>query len=410
VQLPIWFEGFYMEKDSPLTGRKIAFVGKLGGTTRKEAFQIVRDQGGLPLERVSEEVDIIVLGADMLPSVVDESIFPDLVRNRLAHSQLELISETEFWHRLGLVEHEQNIRQLYTPAMLADLLSVSVREIRRWRKLGLIIPVKEIHRLPYFDYQEVVNARRLADLLAQGTSPQVIEHQLVELAKLYPDAERPLSQLSLLVEGKQILLRGEGRLIEPRGQLRIDFDSLDSVPNRGDNDSKDRQISLKYPAPSGQSLNDGDQFFYDRQQLLDEAVILEEQGDLEDAIACYRLILAHDGPSSDLCFQLAELLYRQGETSSACERYFMAVELDSHFVEARANLGCVLAELGQNELAVAVFKGALTLHPDYADVHHHLAEVLEELDCSEEAKDHWREFLRLTPNSPWAQEAKNRLE
>jgi tetratricopeptide (TPR) repeat protein len=403
-----------MENESPLHGLKIAFIGKLGGATRKEAMQIIRDHGGQPLERVSEEVDLVVLGADLLPSVAEEGLIPDVIRRRVADSNCELISETELWHRLGLMEHEQNIRQLYTPAMLADLLNVSVREIRRWRKLGLIIPVKEIHRLAYFDFQEVVNARRLADLLAQGANPQKIAQQLAELVKLYPDAERPLTQLSLLIEGKQLLMRGEGKLIEPRGQLRIDFEALDDSDERNaqpesENDSRENLISFKYPTPKG-TTSEGHTFHFDRQILLDEAIELEDQGELENAIACYRLILAHDGPTAELCFQLAELLYRQGDLSAACERYFMAVEMDSHFVEARANLGCVLTELGQHELAVAVFKGALELHTDYSDVHHHLAQVLDDLGRAEEARNHWERFLNLTPNSPWAQEARKRLE
>lgn len=401
-----------MEKDSPLDGLKIAFIGKLSGATRKEAMQIVREQGGCPLERVTEDADMIVIGADILPSVVDQTALPSPIRERVQNALCELISETELWHRLGLVENEQNIRQLYTPAMLADLLSVSVREIRRWRKLGLIVPVKEIHRLPYFDFQEVINARRLAELLAQGTSPQQIEQQLVELAKLYPDAERPLTQLSLLVEGKQVLMRGEGKLIEPRGQLRIDFEALDHSSERSSEieaESNERLISFKYPGALGSEI-EGGSIYYDRGLLLEEAARLEEQGALEDAIACYRLVLAHDGPAPDLCFQLAELLYRLGDISAACERYFMAVELDSHFVEARANLGCVLAELGQNELAVAVFKGALALHADYSDVHHHLAQVLDDMGLIDEARGHWEHFLRLMPNSPWAQEARNRLD
>jgi Tfp pilus assembly protein PilF len=51
----------------------------------------------------------------------------------------------------------------------------------------------------------------------------------------------------------------------------------------------------------------------------------------------------------------------------------MAVELDEDFVEARCNLGCLLAEEGERELAVAALEGALAHHPGYADAHYHLA-------------------------------------
>jgi tetratricopeptide (TPR) repeat protein len=85
------------------------------------------------------------------------------------------------------------------------------------------------------------------------------------------------------------------------------------------------------------------------------------------------------------------------------------VELDEDYVEARANLGCVLAETGRPDLAVAAFEGALRFHPDYADVHYHLARVLDELDRPFEAVEHWRAFSELAPDSPWADEAHQRL-
>jgi len=78
-------------------------------------------------------------------------------------------------------------------------------------------------------------------------------------------------------------------------------------------------------------------------------------------------------------------------------------------VEARANLGCVLAETGQLELAVAAFEGALSYHVDYPDVHYHLARTLDDLGRGEEAQQHWRTFLELSPGSPWATAASERL-
>ena len=72
---------------------------------------------------------------------------------------------------------------------------------------------------------------------------------------------------------------------------------------------------------------------------------LDEAGDLRSAAEMYRAALAAGGPQPELCFQLAEVLYRADELSAARERYFMAIELDEDYVEARVNLGCVLLEL-----------------------------------------------------------------
>jgi tetratricopeptide (TPR) repeat protein len=111
-----------------------------------------------------------------------------------------------------------------------------------------------------------------------------------------------------------------------------------------------------------------------------------------------------------VCFRLAELLYRQGDLAASRERYYMAIELDEDLVEARANLGCVLAELNDHELAVAAFQGALAFHPDYADVHYQLGRTFDDLGRAGEAEVHWRRFLELAPGSPWADEARLRLD
>jgi tetratricopeptide (TPR) repeat protein len=65
--------------------------------------------------------------------------------------------------------------------------------------------------------------------------------------------------------------------------------------------------------------------------------------------------------------------------------------------------------LGERELAVSAFEGALVFHDDYADVHYHLGRTLDELSRSEKAVPHWEAFLRLAPSSPWADEARERL-
>jgi tetratricopeptide (TPR) repeat protein len=298
-----------------------------------------------------------------------------------------------------LVDVEQSIRQYHTPAMLADLLGVSVRVIRRWHRRGLITPVRTLHRLPYFDFQEVATARRLAQWITSGASPQAIERRLVELVEVLPDMQRPLDQLSILVEGKHVLLRqGEG-LVEPGGQLRFDFDALNETQQQVD----------RWPAPAVLSIHQDSTTSSLQDDCLAAAHQAEDDDDLEMAIDYYHAILARDGPRADIDFQLGELLYRLGHVIAARERYYCAIEHDPDFVEARSSLGCVLAETGQTDLAIAAFRGALSLYPDYSDVHYHLARALEEVGRDIEASRHWRKFLELSPESPWAAEAKQRI-
>jgi tetratricopeptide (TPR) repeat protein len=385
-----------------LADKRVAFVGKLGGVTKREAQQLVRQSGGIAVDKLTGDVDLVVVGADELPLLDQDELLDENTRRAAAEGRLEIISETVLWQRLGLVENEQNVRRLYTPAMLAELLGVSVATIRRWHRRGLIVPAREVRRLPYFDFQEVATAQRLAQLLAAGASPAAIERQLAELSRYVPEVERPLAQLSVIVEGRRLLLRqGEG-LIEPGGQLRFDFEALEQN-DRDDGIVRRPTVSLEeYLAESVEPPS--------ADELLAYAAELEDAGHLEQAAEMIRVVLSAVGPLPELCFQLAELLYRLGDLSAARERYYMAIELDENFVEARANLGCVLAELGQFELAVAAFEGALRYHGDYPDVHYHLARTLDDMGSRDEADRHWDRFLELAPNSPWADEARLRLQ
>lgn len=139
------------------------------------------------------------------------------------------------------------------------------------------------------------------------------------------------------------------------------------------------------------------------------AAELEDDGQWAAAAEMYRAAMAAGGPTAELCFQTAELLYRMEDLAGARERYYMALELDEEFVEARLSLGCVLIELGQSDLAEAAFRGALRYHPHFADGHYHLARLLDKRGETFEADRHWRAFLDLAPDSPWADEARQRL-
>jgi len=299
---------------------------------------------------------------------------------------------------------------LYTPAMLAELLGVPLAVVRRWRRRGLIVPVREVRRLPYFDFREVATARRLAELLAAGVSPRAIERKLAELARFVPGVERPLAELPVVVEGKHLLLRQADGLIAPGGQIWFDFDDATIELDResagrgaaGEGETAAAGTGrLRLPVAHGETATAA--------ELASAAAELEDDGQLPAAAEMYRAALAAGGPNPQICFALAEVLYRLGEAAAARERYYMAIELDEEYVEARANLGCVLAELGEGELAAAAFAGALAFHDQYADAHFHLARTLDDLDRASEADQHWRQFLELAPESPWADTGRRRL-
>lgn len=392
-----------------LAGKRIALAGKLGGMNRREATNLLRSFSASVVDLDAAAVDWVVIGAEESPLSETQLLSPELLA-AAASGTVEVIAETELWQRLGLVDIERSIKRFYTPAMLADLLGVSVRVIRRWHRRGLIVPARTMHKLPYFDFQEVATARRLAELVAAGASPQAIEERLRELSEVLPEVTRPLAQLSVLVEGRHVLLRqGEG-LIEPGGQLRFDFAASD--PDAEAEAASPEILSLASPAAQRYAAAERDATAFPppepvREEPADDLLRAvyesEDAGDLTAAIDHCRAILARDGMRADICFLLGELLYRDGQIEAARERYFCAIELDETYVEARTSLACVLAETGRHDLAIAALRGVLSLHEDFPDAHYHLATILEEQGEHEAAAEHWNRLQQLAPESPWVQ-------
>jgi tetratricopeptide (TPR) repeat protein len=392
----------------PLQDKRVALVGRFAGMPKREVVKLLRDRGATVSEKPNPAVDLIAVGEQGIPLIDEtdlEDEFDPETHEAIRRGRIEVLSETQLWQRLGLIETDRDIQRLYTPAMLAELLGIPVAIVRRWHRRGLIKPAREVHRLPYFDFQEVAAARRLAELLAAGVSPGAIERKLENLRGLLPGIERPLAQLSVIIEGKQILLRQGDGLIEPGGQLRFDFDSTEPARSTKASD-------VEPLLPLARAADDGDveRLAQSPIDLVALAAELEDAGQLTQAAETYRAAMAAGGPTAELCFQLAELLYRLGDTAGARERYYMAIELDEDYVEARANLGCILAETDQLDLAIAALEGAIAYHADYPDAHYHLAKALDRLGRPDDARRHWHAFLRLAPDSPWAEQARTRVD
>ncbi len=394
-----------------LRGKRISVVGKLGGLTKKDTVRLIREQGGRFDDRPNGHTEVIVVGADQpLTQAWKDSVDRD-VAEAIALERIEVIDEIELWQRLGLVPEEiYREHQLYTPAMMADLVNVPVRLIRRWYRCGLIQAAQEVHRLPYFNYQQVVTARQLAQWMNEGATVDGIQRQLAALAEIVAHDQRPIHELSIVADGKRLLLRQADALVDSHGQICMDFDLLSASAESGAEPSTLSLQALIAARDSNMGVNKSSDAPMTLDEMLAEAVRAEDEDHLATAIEWYRTALAAHGASADISFQIAELLYRTGDTTAARERYYCALELNPDLVEARANLGCVLSELGQLDLAIASFEGALTQYEEYADVHYLLARALEDAKSPQRALPHWHRFLQLAPASPWAEEARRRLE
>jgi tetratricopeptide (TPR) repeat protein len=383
--------GTRAQEVAALEGERVAFLGRLSSMTREEAGELVRGHGGTPLRKADATATMIVVGDE---AAVD-------FKDRLVHASV--LDESDFWRRLGLLESCSQVRGLYTTAMLASIIGVPRQIVSRWRQKGWLAPAREIRRLVFYDFASLSSAKALATLFRKGVSSKSIEQQLEGLRRFSMD-DAPFDALAVAVDGARVLLRQANGVLDSDGQFRLAFPEreVDEAHQTDEVPRADDEILLPLPTPHESEA-------VDSADLLERAADMEDRGEIATAIDLYHGWLTWEGASAEICFRLAELLYLTGDLTAARERYFMAVELDEEFVEARVNLGCVLAELGDADLAIAAIRGALSVFPDYADAHYHLARLLDDSRNANEAETHWRHFLRLAPNTPWADEAQRRL-
>jgi hypothetical protein len=304
------------------------------------------------------------------------------------------------------------IRNLHTAAMMADVLGVPEAAIRHWIRTGLLGVAQRSGSVEWLDFGQLVVGRRLAHLLDSGLSLREIDAKLAGLAPGgAPAAAKAVHRV--VVDGRRLSITSGGRLLGAGGQLQFPF-YADSIAESHHGDTSDdgpvvvaaaerfgpdRVVDRSPRLPAGDVVD----------EILDLADDLEAAGEYLEAAEALRAVLQAQGPSADVNFMLAELLYRAGDLTAARERYYMTIELDADHVRARTSLGCVLAELDERELALAALEGVLRQEPDYADAHWHIAGVLASLGRDEEASRHLRRFLALAPDSPWADQARERL-
>jgi len=364
--------------------QKVYFLGKLSGANRKEATEIVRCAGGNVVNRLTADVDLIVVGDENILKQ-NWNLWNDQLdaetRRSFEKGTLTIMSETDFWEQYGnqTVEVSQTF---YTPSMLAKLTGLPMPILRRLQREQLIVPVRQIFRLCYFGREVILPLKIMQNMIEAGLSVPSAIDRLRKIGRHRPET---LSMVRL--EGKDLIITSEDGKIDQNGQKRLLFADAEPV----------QTLPSVDPLAILDSIFEPDFESNDPVALCEAACELESRGNLQGAADLYRVALTAGGANPQINFQLAEILYRLADLPAARERYFSAIELDENFVEARANLGCILAELGRDDLAAAAFRGALKLLPDYAEVRLHLGMLLKRQGRLDEAEEQFQLFRELMP-------------
>lgn len=405
-----------------LRGERLAFTGILASMTHGQASELVSVHGGETMQHVGRSTTMLVIGEEGWP--LEEDGAPS---GKLQHAvelinqgvPLRLVKESEWLRLLGLEQRERDVHRLFTPAMLQQKLGIPVGVVRRWERLGLIKAVQQVHRLPYFDFQEVSGVRRLKELLQAGISRGRIEASLISLQALFPSLERPLARLELLARHEHILCRDGRSLVDLRnGQRVFDFEGgsrreLPSVSGgemeRLDGSSSDKPATIPLARWKIRGCGDHDSAFSGAENWFERGCDLLDMNEVDGAIEAFRMALMDTPDDPEIHFHLADALFRQGRIEASLERYHMAVEQDHDFIEAWTQLGCIRHQLGDLAGAEAAFDIALDAHPEYPDAIYHKAAALAARGRTQEAVQLWQKYLAFDNQGSWADAAREQI-
>lgn len=382
--------------EDPLQNAQVVITGRLASMTHEDAAELVRRHGGEPSRVPTRRTTLVVVGQESWPLPEDGQVGDTLERARRYQREgrpLEILSEQEFLERLRLAGEQAaaDLQHLYTTTQLSRILRVPGRRVRAWVRNGLIQPVHSVGRLDYFDFRQVAAVKTLRELTDGGVAPRTIHRTLEQLRRWLPEGEEPLAHLEHLEGDRSLLVKlDDGRRMELSGQLCLDFAEQPTKP--------EGTTALE----AGPSPVDSVDWF-------EQAVSLEEHGNLAEAAAAYERALEEGEPSAEVAFNLGNVHYSLGRAEEAIARFEQALELDPEYVEAWNNLASVHAELEHWEEAVTAGRHALALAPDYPDTHYNLAEAYFACGRLKDARHHGRIYLSYDISSDWAKRLRWKL-
>jgi tetratricopeptide (TPR) repeat protein len=293
---------------------------------------------------------------------------------------------------------------VYSVRDAARILKVKPARLRYWKRTRLVRSADEGDEASPeggFEFQDLVCVRAVLALLEGGVPLQRIRQSVDILRESVPELQEPLSALRLWGEtNKRVVVRHDGRLLEPDGQLVLEFDGADADAASGEV----APLPRPQAAPDPEAVEIGALDWFEIGCGLDS-----DASTYERAILAYRNAVALDPDFADAHCNLGAALYNDGDRREARACFERCLELQPAHVEARFNLANLLDEEGEMGPALEHYLAALRGDPFYADLHINLALLYEKLGRPEDGRQHWRRYLQIEPSGALADVARQRL-
>lgn len=271
----------------------------------------------------------------------------------------------------------------FTTREVADLLGSSPEQVRRLARSEFIQPDRGPGGHLVFSFQDVSLLRTALKLAAAQIPPRRIRVALSELRRQVP-GERPLSAISVAVDGDEVIARDERTVWNPEsGQTHFDFTTAPFDPGQP-------TFAIVPTSETAEALADGRgaEEWYQLGCSLEDATADEAESAFRKTLA---IVPAHRGAH----LALGYLLHQSGRLDEAVLHYRLAADTDQADGLAAFNLGVALEDLKCPAEATRAYQRAVDADPELADAHYNLGRLCEEAGERTAAFEHFRSYKRL---------------
>lgn len=101
-------------------------------------------------------------------------------------------------------------------------------------------------------------------------------------------------------------------------------------------------------------------------------------------------------------YKLGKMLAKEGEWEEAIASYRKAIEVEPNFADVYHSLGDALVEAGEKEEAIRVYQKAIEIEPNLWEVHHKLGNLLQEVGQFDEAVGAYNKSIELKSDFCWS--------
>ncbi len=271
----------------------------------------------------------------------------------------------------------------YSIREVADLLGLSVHQIRAYTNKGFLTPERGSRGEFRFGFQDLVILRTAGELTAARIPPRKVRRALARLREQLPHG-RPLTAVRIAAEGDQVIVRdGESVWNPDSGQALFDFAvselaaQAEPLARRQAEKARENEADL-----------DAEEWYELGCEL--------EFGAPDEARDAYRRAVELNPHHADAHVNLGRLLHEQEELTAAEAHYRIALSIFRDHATAAFNLGVVLEDLGRIDEAIESYQRALESDPANADAHFNLAGICEDRGDKTGAFRHLKAYRRIT--------------